>query len=135
MTAADTPSAHLPRLFPRAATDFVVEVYDETGRRLRGISRLLDLSVAGACVDSTSEWGVGERLTVRVLLNGSDLLRLPGAVVWRRAFSKTTRYGLQFSACPEEGRAAIDAYVGDYSTKLSRMGPKNFMKEFGVQED
>jgi hypothetical protein len=70
------------RLDGRAATDFVVEVYHSDGKTLKGISRLLDLSVSGACVDSTSDWNEGDDVHIRVLLDRGDVVGFarPGVV-------------------------------------------------------
>jgi hypothetical protein len=76
MTSAPEGKWHLPRTDGRAATDFVVEVYHGDGKTLRGISRLLDLSVSGACVDSTSDWNEGEEVVIHVLLDTRTLLVL-----------------------------------------------------------
>lgn len=119
---------HLPRADARAATDFVVEVYHPDGKTLRGISRLLDLSASGACVDSTSDWVEGEEVVIHILLDTRTLLVLPAKVVWKRLFTKTHQYGLRFREYPEKTRAAIVRFVREYEARLHRMAPKIIYK-------
>jgi hypothetical protein len=119
----------VPRSDCRAATDYVVEVYQPDGKTLRGISRLLDLSVSGACVESTSEWNEGEDVVIRVLLDQKNLLVLPARVVWKRLFSKTSQFGLVFREYPEKIHQVIQTFVSDYEARLHRMSPKVFYNE------
>ncbi|MBL0057596.1 MAG: PilZ domain-containing protein [Elusimicrobia bacterium] len=119
----------MPRSDCRAATDFVVEVYQEDGKTLRGISRLLDLSVSGACVESTSEWNEGEDVVIRVLLDQRNLLVLPARVIWKRLFSKTSQFGLVFREYPAEIHQVIQTFVADFEARLHRMAPKVFYNE------
>jgi hypothetical protein len=119
---------HLPRADSRAATDFVVEVFHADGKTLRGISRLLDLSVSGACVDSTSDWNEGEDVVIHVLLDKRTLLVLPALVMWKRMFSKTFQYGLKFREYSEKSRVSIQNFVREYEARLHRMAPKNIFK-------
>jgi hypothetical protein len=128
MTSAPEGKWHLPRTDGRAATDFVVEVYHGDGKTLRGISRLLDLSVSGACVDSTSDWNEGEEVVIHVLLDTRTLLVLPAGVIWKRMFSKTHQYGLKFRDYPEKTRGLIERFVQEYETRLHRMAPKIIYK-------
>ncbi len=124
MSASPEGKWHLPRAEGRAATDFVVEVYHGDGKTLRGISRLLDLSVSGACVDSTSDWNEGEEVVIHVLLDARTLLVLPALVVWKRMFSKTHQYGLTFREYPEKSHGLIRRFVQEYEARLHRMAPK-----------
>ena len=128
MTPPPEGKWHLPRADSRAATDFVVEVYHADGKTLRGISRLLDLSVSGACVDSTSEWNEGEEIVIQVLLDKRTLLVLPAQLVWKRMFSKTHQYGLKFREYPEKNRGLIQNFVREYEARLHRMAPKVIYK-------
>ena len=128
MTAPPDGKWHLPRANGRAATDFVVEVYHADGKTLRGISRLLDLSVSGACVDSTSDWNEGEEVVMHVLLDARTLLVLPALVVWKRMYSKTYQYGLKFRDYPEKTHDLIRRFVQDYEARLHRMAPKIIYK-------
>ena len=118
----------------RAATDFVIEIHNPDGKTLRGISRLLDLSVSGACVDSTTDLIEGDRFVIRLLLNAKSVIAIPVTVVWKRYFTKTFQYGFQFGEYPEETRRAIETFVGEYSAKLRKMGPKILFTDTGVQE-
>ena len=119
---------HLPRKDPRAATDVVVEAYHADAKTLRGICRLLDLSISGACVESTSDWVEGEEVVIRVLLDTRTLLKLPAKVIWKRLFAKTHHYGLRFNDYSEKNRAEIAQFVKDFEARLSRMGPKLVFK-------
>ncbi|MBK8575115.1 MAG: PilZ domain-containing protein [Elusimicrobia bacterium] len=128
MTTAPEGKWHLPRADPRAVTDFVVEVYHSDGKTLRGISRLLDLSVSGACVESTSDWNEGEKVVIHVLLDQGNLLTLPAQLMWKRMFSKTYQYGLNFGQYAETTRGVIGDFVRNFETRLHRMSPKTIYK-------
>ncbi|MBP9128231.1 MAG: PilZ domain-containing protein [Elusimicrobia bacterium] len=108
----------------RAATDFVVEVYHSDGKTLKGISRLLDLSVSGACVESTSDWNEGDDVHIRVLLDRGTLLALPAQVLWKRLYSRTHRYGLKFREYPAAIGDILRKFVGDFEEKMKRLTPK-----------
>ena len=123
MTASDT---HLPRVDTRAATDHVAEVYHPDGTLLRGIARVLDLSVAGACLESTGEWNEGDRFSLRVLLESRHLLVVSGRFVWKRTFTRTFQYGVRFSLLTKDQRNVLRAFVDSYAVRLRRMGPKPF---------
>ncbi|MBL0349546.1 MAG: PilZ domain-containing protein [Elusimicrobia bacterium] len=125
---------HFPRAAERAATDFVIEIHNPDGKTLRGISRLLDLSVSGACVDSASDLIEGDRFVIRLLLDAKSVIALPVTVVWKRYFTKTFQYGLRFGEYAEETRKIIETFVGEYSAKLRKMGPKIIFTDTGVQE-
>ncbi|MBL8023880.1 MAG: PilZ domain-containing protein [Elusimicrobia bacterium] len=128
MSEGRRPSGQIPRADCRAATDFVVEVYHGDGKTLWGISRLLDLSISGACVESTSEWNEGEDVVLHVLLDKRNLLALPARVLWKRVYSKTHHFGLKFQNYPHEFQSVIEGFVQDYETRLHRMSPKNISK-------
>lgn len=128
MTSAPEGKWHLPRADCRAATDFVVEVYHADGKTLWGISRLLDLSVSGACVDSTSDWNEGEEVVIHVLLDKRTLLNLPAQVMWKRMFSKTHQYGLKFRDYSEVTQSVIRSFVSEFEARLHRMAVKNIYK-------
>ncbi len=134
MADKEPDSDQVPRASERAATDFVIEIYNPDGKVLRGICRLLDLSVAGSCVDTSSDLNEGEAVVIRVLLTQRHLLTLPGRVVWKRYFPKLYQYGLKFDAYAEETRLVIEEFVKAYSAKLRKMGPKIIFTDQGVQE-
>lgn len=88
----------------------------------------MDLSVSGACVDSTSDWNEGEEVVIHVLLDKRTLLTLPAHVVWKRMFSKTHQYGLKFKDFSELSRDVIREFVKEFETRLHRMAPKIIYK-------
>ena len=100
-----------PRGAARAATDFAIEIYHTDGKTLRGISRLLDISISGACLESTSDLGESEEFQIRLLLGRRTLVTIPVQVIWKRYFSKSFQYGLRFNEYPAEVRAAISDFV------------------------
>lgn len=117
---------YFPRVNTRAATDHAAEIYNPEGTVLRGIARVLDLSTAGACLESTGDWNEGDDLVIRLLLEGKTLLQLPGTVVWKRFFTRTHQFGIRFKTLPGETLGNIRAFVESYAVRLRRMGPVLF---------
>jgi hypothetical protein len=102
------------RIAPRAATDFVVELYETDGHTLIGIARLLNLSVTGAYVETTSPLVDKSSLTVRLLLGKRHLLSLPGEIVWVRTLPHMRQRGGRFGAYPDPARELITKFVQEY---------------------
>jgi hypothetical protein len=113
----------------RASTDHAAEIYNADGKVLRGIARVLDLSTAGACLESTGEWNVGDELFMRLLLEGRSLLMLPATVVWTRLFTRTQHCGVRFKPLSGETLGKIGAFVESYAARLRGMGPKPFQPD------
>jgi hypothetical protein len=99
---------------PRILADFMVEIYQRDGRTLTGIARLVNLSVAGACIDSTTGLAEKANLTLRLLLGKRHLLTLPAEVVWKRSRQHTVEYGLKFGSYPESAKSLIIKVVREY---------------------
>lgn len=108
------PSKPEKRSAPRAATDFVVELYELDGRTLIGIARLLNLSVSGACVESTCTLVEKAGLIVRLLLGKRHLLTLPADVVWLRQLPHVRQYGIRFGPYPQTAKDLILKFVQEY---------------------
>ncbi|HRY29231.1 MAG TPA: PilZ domain-containing protein [Elusimicrobiota bacterium] len=103
---------------PRAATDFVVELYELDNRTLIGIGRLQNLSVSGACVESVSVLAEKTGVVVRLLLGKRHLLTLPADVVWVRNLPNTRQYGIRFGGYPEGARQLVVKFVEEYFSEL-----------------
>lgn len=110
---------------PRAATDFVVELYELDGRTLIGIARLLNLSATGACVESTSVMAEKTGAVVRLLLGKRHLLTLPADVMWVRQLPSVRQYGVRFGKYPEAAQGLITKFVQEY---FSEQGSADFLE-------
>jgi hypothetical protein len=111
VTSASEAAPTAPRTALRAATNLVVETYDAEERTLLGIGRVWDLSVDGACLDSTQEFSEGDGLVLRFLLDAVRVIRLPVSVVWRRSYAHVQRYGLRVRSEDPAIRAPLTAFV------------------------
>ncbi len=108
------PDGSEKRANPRASTDFVVEMYETDGQTLTGIARLLNLSVTGACVESTRTLVEKTDIVIRLLLGKRHLMTVPANVVWVRTLPHVRQYGLRFGAYPESAKALILKFVQEY---------------------
>lgn len=106
---------------PRAATDFVVELYELDGRTLIGIARLMNLSVSGACLESTSVLAEKTGAVLRLLLGKRHLLTLPADVVWVRLLPSVRQYGLRFGKYQEAVKTLITKFVQEYFSEQESM--------------
>lgn len=104
-------SPHLPRAAERAASDIPLEIYDAEGRTLRGVSRLLDVSLNGACVESTCEFNEGDGLVLRGAVGDGEVVPFRAVVVWRSFSFRLHRYGLRFDDLSPAARDAVDRFV------------------------
>ena len=102
------------RAHPRAFAPFVLEVFEPEGRLLAGIARLLNLSVQGACVESTSHLPDRARYILRLILEDNSLLDLSSEVLWRRPFAHVTEYGFKFDPYPVPDQDRVMGFVKKY---------------------
>lgn len=111
MTGDLGDSSQRPRAAERTASDVPLEIYDAEGRTLRGVSRLLDISSDGACVESTCEFNEGDGLLLRGTVGAGEVVPFRGVVVWRSFSFRLHRYGLRFDGLTPAARDAIDRFV------------------------
>lgn len=105
------------RVEPRAAADFVVELYAPDGGTLVGIAKLLNLSVQGACVESITFMDEKDAVMVRLLLGKRHLLTLPAVVMWAQPGVHQRTYGLKFGEYSSSGQALVTKFVDEYFEK------------------
>jgi hypothetical protein len=98
----------------RASASIVTELYDPDGRDLRGISRLLDISLSGASMDTVTDILENDRVLLRFLMGREHMLVLPAEVVWKRSLSHTYHYGLKFCSSTDTAQAVISRYVEEF---------------------
>ncbi len=102
------------RVSPRAGADFVMEVYEDNGKKLVGIARLLNLSLSGICVSSTSDLSDKLNMSVRLLLGQRNMLAIPVDMVWKKSYPHTTQYGLRFGAYSDAYKEVILKFMKEY---------------------
>jgi hypothetical protein len=115
------------RLEARAITDVAMEVYDMATHELVGVARLMNLSVAGACVETTANLSGRPNLFIRMLLD-NRLVAAPVTVIWERRASNCVEYGLRFGLHSEEMAHVIQTFMRENlkfykSTDLSLSPP------------
>ncbi len=98
------------RVEARAITDVAMEIYDMASHDLVGIARLMNLSLAGACVETTASLGGRTSLFVRMLLN-SRLVAAPVSILWERPYANATEYGLKFGPYSEEMGEIVKSFM------------------------
>jgi hypothetical protein len=80
----------------RVKCNLFIEIMDHQ-EHVANIGRLLNLSSTGACITSNADLRRGEPVLARLptLRNGAN--RISGRVVWARATSSSTLYGIQLN--------------------------------------
>ena len=86
------------RRYPRESHDSVLELLDEAGRRLEGISRLVDYSTVGLQFSSSLNFARGARIRARLRLMKQGRLEVTGNVVWLKKKGNATLYGVAFDS-------------------------------------
>ncbi|MBU2572980.1 MAG: PilZ domain-containing protein [Elusimicrobia bacterium] len=84
------------RRAPRQRHDSVLELYDEFGKLIVGIGKLVDFSMVGACFSTTKLLADGERVNARLRLLQEGVLDISAHVVWSRRQANATLYGIEF---------------------------------------
>jgi hypothetical protein len=94
----------------RAITDVALELYDMSTHELVGVGRLMNLSLTGSCIETTSDLGGRKDLFVRMLLNG-QLVACPADVVWEKPYASVREYGFRFGPFPDEMQEIIRRFM------------------------
>ncbi|MBK7574606.1 MAG: PilZ domain-containing protein [Elusimicrobia bacterium] len=81
------------------------------GGPLRGVSRLLDVSKNGACVESTCEFNEGDGLVLRGSVGDGEVVPFRAVVIWRSFSFRLHRYGLRFDDLSPAARESVDRFV------------------------
>lgn len=114
-------SARDKRAGPRISTDFVIELSLGEPPLLVGIAKLIDLSVTGVMIETTTRLAKEESYRLRFLLKKKDLLHLPAHTVWEKKYPHVVHYGMQFIDLSPVDQAAIQKFV------LEQMPPQDFV--------
>lgn len=110
----------------RVGTEFVAELYEEDGRTLIGVARVLNLSEFGACIESSSPVSESGTLVIRLLLGKRHLLTLPAHVKWMKPRARVREYGLAFGQVPETMKALIRKFVEEYFSHMEKPSTDTF---------
>lgn len=86
------------RRAPREHHDSVMELFDEDGRFITGIGRLVNVSTVGVCFSSTHKLEKGEHIRARLRLLKTGPLEVEGHVVWVRKRPNSILYGVAFDS-------------------------------------
>lgn len=93
------------RRAPRIRHDSVLEIYDDRGRLLDAVIRLIDVSAVGAAFASTVAFAKGETVRARLRLLNADPLEIRGRVVRIQEKTNYSVYGIEFeSVVPSDAR-------------------------------
>lgn len=94
----------------RAITDVALELYDMSTHELVGVGRLMNLSMTGSCIETTSNLGGRTSLFMRMLLN-NQLVAAPVDVVWEKSYTSIQEYGIKFGPLADEMLATIKSFM------------------------
>src|SRR5262249_27996625 len=99
----DNPRAHRLKAFQkrksfRVKSDSPFELKDSTGQYLNGTAWLRDISVDGACFESSWMLKPGKTIEARLHSSREGLLYITGKVVWSQPKRDRIMYGLQFQS-------------------------------------
>ena len=82
----------------RARHDSVLELYDEGGRLITGIGRLVDFSTSGVRFSSTKSLKAGDALRARLRLLREGILDITAHVIWAKKKPVGWQYGIAFDS-------------------------------------
>jgi len=105
------------RITKRVPADFVIEIHDAGTGMLIGVAKLLNLSITGACIESTSSISQGDKVTMRFLLGGENLISFLSEVKWVKENIRVKEYGLKFESMNDLNREIIRKFVQEYIEK------------------
>lgn len=86
------------RRAPRVRHDSVLEIFDDRGRLIDAVVRLVDVSAVGAAFASTLALSKGETVRARLRLLDSDPLEIRGRVVRVQEKANFSVYGIEFES-------------------------------------
>ena len=84
------------RRAPRTNHNSVVEIYDDGGRAIVEVGKLVDFSQVGACFSSPKSFAVGQKLRLRLRLLREGRLYISASVVRAERKANTNFYGIKF---------------------------------------
>ena len=84
------------RRAPRRKHDSVLEIYDDDGRYITGLGRLIDISSVGVRFSTTQVLHKGDRVRARLRLLKEGVLTIVAYVIWTKKLAHTYQYGLHF---------------------------------------
>ena len=82
----------------RERHDSALEIYEEGGRAVAWSAKLVDFSTAGVCFLTPRVLKTGEHLRARARIFGKGVFEIFGQVVWSRARTNATFYGVRFDS-------------------------------------
>jgi len=78
--------------------DSVLELFDDSGKLITGIGRLVNVSKTGACFSSTKTYEKGKPLRARIRTLRDGVTECAAEIVWVRKKPTVTLYGVRFLA-------------------------------------
>src|SRR5271157_1514487 len=80
----------------RRSHNSVVEIYDDAGRAIADVARLVDFSDVGACFSSPHVFSLNQQLRLRLRLLREGRLYIRARIIWARKKTNTNLYGIEF---------------------------------------
>jgi len=84
------------RRAPRAKTDLVFEIFGEADHLISGVGRLLDVSIVGGLLETTSRLDSGQKIKAHIRMDAHRVVELEGNVVWLKPKGRMIIYGVEF---------------------------------------
>ncbi len=88
----------------RRKHDTVMEIYDDAGRHIVGLGRLIDFSSVGVRFSTPAVLHKGDRVRARLRLLKEGVLTIVAYVVWVKKMTNTYHYGLEFDVLKKTRR-------------------------------
>jgi|GEM_PF-2861440 len=96
-TERDTDFRRERRREKRLTKEALFDLEDGKGSFTPGNARLLNISVWGACVATSSHLEIGQKIRGRVRSSSSEVLDITGTVTWCKPKTHTVLYGIKFN--------------------------------------
>lgn len=84
------------RRAPRAKHDSVLDIFDESGKRVACVATLFDVSTIGVSFRSTRTFAKGTRVLARLRLLEEGIRDISGRIIRVKDFNNYTLYGVAF---------------------------------------
>lgn len=84
------------RRAPRTKTDLVFEIFGHADQFISGVGRLLDVSIVGGLLETTSRLDTGQKIKAQIRIDERRVVELEGNVVWLRPKGRMIVYGIEF---------------------------------------